>query len=243
MTRPATETMGPWQAGDVLLFWGADPLSWVIRWGTWGPSHVGIVIEYQGQLALLESTTLCDIPCLYQGRVVAGVQVHLIADRVARYRGTVQVMSLMPECALSPVDVDEMTVDVLKHYLAVGASYDLTGAVLSATWVAKYLAVLPFPDPDSLFCSALVARLLMVRNRMNWDDPGRYSPAGLVRTLRRTGVYSAPRTVVPERNDEARWGKGVFPRFLAECAGRISPVENSSDECRWVFVPPVGSVP
>jgi hypothetical protein len=181
------------QPGDILAFYGTDWTSRCIEWGTWGPSHVGILCDYRGSPVLVESTTLCDQPCLVTGKTIRGVQAHLAEDRIATYRGRVLHYALTDECRLSSDESTLLTRILLKHWI--GRPYDLAGALVSGTNFLKFSHWVPYPDLGSVFCSKLVARLYMRLNRLNWDDPGRYSPAYLIRTLRRTGVIEWPEVV------------------------------------------------
>ena len=179
------------QPGDVVAFYGRDLMSRAISLATWGPSHVAIAFRAEdGRLLLGESTTLCPWPCEIKGLIKNGVQAHDPTQRIELYRGRVEVYRLAPECRLSSLDASLLAV-MLECYW-IGEPYDLGGAILSGTRLAKFFRFWPYPDRGSVFCSALVARLLMRLNRMNWADPEWFNPANLVRTLRRTGVYDPP---------------------------------------------------
>lgn len=178
------------QPGDILAFYGTDWTSRCIEWGTWGPSHVGILCDYRGGSVLVESTTLCDLPCIVTGKKISGVQAHAAEERIAGYRGRVLHYPMTDECRLSSDESSLLTRILLKHWI--GRPYDLAGALVSGTNLLKFSHLIPYPDLGSVFCSKLVARIYMRLNRLNWDDPGRYSPAYLIRKLRRTGVIDLP---------------------------------------------------
>ncbi len=166
--------MPDFKPGDLLFFWGHDILSRGISLITWGPSHVAVVTKYQGSLVLAESTTLCRTPCLAQGKRVSGVQLHDIQGRLEDYNGgRVQHYPLDSDCVLCPEKQDHLEA-IITDYL--GTTYDPYTAALSATF---FLKLLPYPDRQSLCCSGLIARIYMVLNRMNWDNPEKYSPAKL----------------------------------------------------------------
>ena len=179
------------KVGDLIFFHGNDRVSKIIRYYTWGPSHVGIVVNdasigingAQGNLVLLESTTMCPTPCLRQGIKVDGIQVQDIKTRIAQYGTAPDFLQLRDECNFCPQDA------VKFHHHAkqmIGKKYDIPAALVSATNILKYLVT---PDIETLFCSALVARLLMLMNLMNWKNPEIYTPAGLRQTLLKTAVY------------------------------------------------------
>lgn len=182
--------------GDLVFFWGNDVVSKLIELTTFGPSHVGILTNYKGQLLLAESTTLCPHPCIAQNKCVSGVQLHPLADRVRDYpRGRVRLYPLVDDCQLTPAQTTRLE-ELVTSYL--GTTYDYTNAALSATSFIKYLPGLPYPDKQSLFCSALVARWLQVLNRMNWSNPESHSPSGLHHALRRTAVIEPGQLLYPD---------------------------------------------
>ena len=180
-------------AGDLLIFYGRDLTSRVIEWATRGPSHVGIVCPHGGRGELLfESTTLCDDPCAISGRRVQGVQAHDPASRIGSYRGRVKRLGLAGGWRLSGHEIGLMH-DWLMHLTS--QPYDLRGALLSGTRLFKWTSLMPYPDLGSLFCSELCAAALMRLHRMPLSNPSAYSPASLVRKLRRCGTYSAPEAI------------------------------------------------
>ena len=184
------------QAGDILACYGGGWQSSVIRWATWGPSHVGIVApispDAPNNLVVFESTTLCNHPCVITGRKWNGVQAQRIQDRIDDYSGKVQRFSLMPAWDLSTDEAKFLSHILTKHH--VGIPYDTSEAVISGTRVFKWSSFLPYPN-GNLFCSELVAFCLMRMCRMAQDNPARYNPASLLRRLRREGKYGPPEWV------------------------------------------------
>lgn len=167
-----------YKSGDLIFFWGNDNLSRLISWITWGPSHVAIIVKYNNQLLLAESTTLYNKPCVAQEKIVSGVQLHHIAERIEDYKnGKIQHCPLSGDCSLTNIQCDTLE-NIITDNL--GVIYDSKMAILSAT---PFLKMLPYPDKSSLFCSAFVARTYQIINRMNWSNPEIYSPAGLRRSL------------------------------------------------------------
>lgn len=174
------------QPGDILAFHGTDTLSRLIRVATWGPSHVGMIVFNEGQPVLIESTTMCKTPCLIRGKRTSGVQAQWPADRIANYNGRVDVYRLYPVWQLDAGEELLLHRMMFKHFL--GTSYDTVGAGISGTRLIKWSRFLG-ADLASLFCSELVAAVLMRLGRMPVRNPAVYNPATLVRTLRRHGVY------------------------------------------------------
>lgn len=173
-------------AGDVIAFYGRDLTSRIIELATLGPSHVGIVADMQGRKMLVEATTMCPWPCAVMGERIDGVQAHILEERIDTYPGSVWCHRLDPHWSLSTDESDLLT-RILTHWI--GTRYDLRGAVWSGTRILKWSRILPYSDLGSLFCSELLAAVLMRLGRLPVGNPGRYNPAGLIRTLQRACVY------------------------------------------------------
>lgn len=197
----------PWtlQPGDVLACYGSDFLSRMITWGTatifagrrlrLGPSHMAIIAEKDGSPIWIESTMLCPHPCIVQGLHARGVQAHLpeyrVHDYVAR-GGRVDLYRLSPIDALSKAEAALLTEILFQHFLGRGVNYDTGGALISGTRVLKRARLLSFirdADLDAIFCSELIAAVLMRLHRMNRDNPTKFSPAHLLRRLVKEGTY------------------------------------------------------
>jgi hypothetical protein len=176
------------RAGDLLFFYGTSWQSRVIEAVTRGPSHVGIIIEHNEQPLLIESTTLCDLPCEILERPVQGVQTHDPLERIAEYAGTVSRVPIL--AALCPHSSERLTAIALQEFL--GRPYDLAGALESGTRLFKFTDFMPCPDLNQIFCSAFCAHLLMRVGRMNWANPKRFNPADLLRTVRRDATHGKP---------------------------------------------------
>lgn len=181
------------KVGDLIFFYGRDTVSRTISFWTWGgPSHVGIVASDDGigvpnatgQLVLFESTTMCPTPCLVQQKPTHGIQVQNIQDRIAQYGTAPVYLKLREECAFSPTEVNKF--HVFAKRMVGTVDYDMPAAIRSGTNIVKYLVQ---PNINTLFCSATVARLLMLMNKMNWANPEIFTPGGLKHLLLRTAVY------------------------------------------------------
>lgn len=136
----------------------------------------------------VESTTLAHRPCLIAGRVISGVQVHRPEDRIQDYRGKVAVYRLVPP--FLPQE-EQYLWRYIQPFL--GKGYDRSTVLLAGTKVLRFSRLLPGAwgaDLNELFCSELTAAILMQMNKMNWDNPTRYSPARLLRTVVRNGTYT-----------------------------------------------------
>jgi hypothetical protein len=191
-----------WEAGDLVACYGGDPASRVISWGTAslfgpaglrvGPSHVAMICLEEGRPLWVESTTLSRRPCVVQSQVVSGAQAHSPDQRMADYAssgGRVERYRLTDINSLSRDESELLSRILVEYFVKRGASYDLRGALFSGTRVFQLSRLFPAADLESLFCSELVAAVLMRLNRMNHANPTRFNPARLLRLLVRTGKY------------------------------------------------------
>jgi len=189
------------QPGDIAACYGAGLASRVIEWTTAsplaparlriGPSHVAILCEYRERMIWVESTTVCRRPCLVQRRVVRGAQAHSPVDRIHDYLGAggrVDLYCLAPIYRLARDESRLLTRILVDRFVKRGIDYDLRGAVLSGSRALHWTRLFPGADLNQLFCSELVAAVLMRLGRLNLANPTRYNPARLVRELVRHGV-------------------------------------------------------
>ena len=184
-----------YRAGDILAFYGRDWRSRAIELATWGPSHVGIIVEWpfpngRGgwdiELVLLESTMLCSRECVIQGKKIDGVQAQWPRLRIQDYAGRAKIFRLADDCALNNDTSDRLT-ELAEHWL--GKPYDFKGALWSGTRLLKYLPRIPYNDLGSLFCSELIARCLQRIQLLCITNSGKYNPASLIRQLVESGAY------------------------------------------------------
>lgn len=190
------------QPGDIAACWGRDWPGMGVSFATasllapaglrWGPSHVAVLTQHAGRSLWVESTTLAPRACLVRGRRTAGIQVHRPADRIRDYLtvgGRVSLYRLVPIESLSSAEAALLDRILLEHLVPGTAPYDLGGAILSGTRVFHWTRLFPGADLARLFCSELVAAVLMRLGRLQRGNPTRYHPARLLRTLVRNGTY------------------------------------------------------
>lgn len=200
--EPSSLDRFAFQPGDLAACFGTDWISRTIRFGTasllaprrlrLGPSHVAILCERRGAPLWLESTTRCGRPCAILGRPLSGVQSHLPVDRVRDYvneGGRVDVYRLSPIDRLSRSESELLSRILIRRFLGNLVAYDVGGALLSGTRLFKRTLLFPSADANELFCSELVAAVLMRLGRMNRANPTRYNPSNLLRRLVRDGTY------------------------------------------------------
>lgn len=199
--------MDDFQPLDLLACYGTDATARAITWLTasalaprrlkLGPSHVAVICERYGSPLWLESTTLCPHPCAVLGIKTAGVQGHLPEMRINDYvqaGGRVEVYRLSAVDRLSQSESELLTRILVRHFIGRQVNYDLGGALLSGTRLFKRTRLLPAADLNELFCSELVAKVLMRLGRLNRANPTRYNPACLLRQLVREGTYQFERS-------------------------------------------------
>ncbi len=157
-----------------------------------GPSHVAVMTRFQGNMVWIESTTLCPHPCAILGYQLDGCQAHLPEERIRDYvaaGGRVDIYRLSPIDRLSEPESELLAKILVKHFIGQRVTYDLGGALLSGTRLFKRTQLLPQADLNELFCSELVAAVLMRLGRLNRANPTKFNPASLLRQLVRQGTY------------------------------------------------------
>lgn len=188
--------------GDLAACFGSDLISRVIRLGTFSllaprglrlpPSHVAMICSRGTETLWVESTTLCDHPCRIRGLHTSGAQAHRPEERIGDYLaagGAVEFYRLVDIDSFSRDEAALLSRILLDHFVRRGLNYDYGGAVLSGTRVFQRTRLFPGADLEHLFCSEMVAAVLMRLGRLNRENPARFHPGRLLRTLVRTGVY------------------------------------------------------
>ncbi len=194
------------QALDLLACYSPSWTGRVISYGTAsllapqrlriGPSHIAVICQFRGSPVWVESTTLSPHPCVILRRPVNGVQAHLPQLRIQDYvseGGHVDLYRLSPIDRLGSEESLLLSRILIQHFIGKEITYDMGGALLSGTRFFKRTRLLPRADMNELFCSELVAAVLMRLNRMNRDNPTRYNPACLLRQLVREGTFQFER--------------------------------------------------
>ncbi len=202
------------QSLDLLACYSPGWTGRVISWGTAslfgprrlriGPSHIALICQYHGSPVWVESTTLCPHPCVILGRRISGVQAHLPELRIQDYihqGGRVDLYRLFPIDRLGKKESQLLSRILIRHFIGKEVTYDMGGALLSGTRLFKQTRLLPRADLNELFCSELVAAVLMRLNRMNRDNPTRYNPACLLRQLVREGTFQFAREFSPDTSN------------------------------------------
>jgi hypothetical protein len=157
----------------------------------WKPSRT--LLSRWNQFAshsfVVESTTLADWPCEITSTAIAGVQVHGLADWLARYDGDVYAI-----CPVVPLTYDESHRLSERLLDAVGIEYDTPGAgIAGLRWLDRWLPC--SRDRRRYYCAELVADALVYAHGIPAStgiNPGEMSPVDLVRYLVRSGNYAEP---------------------------------------------------
>ncbi|TWT63180.1 hypothetical protein [Rubinisphaera italica] len=191
------------QFGDIAACWGDDLQSKIITLGTarlWapaglrlGPSHVAIMANAPGKTEMLwnESTTNCVRECLVAKKHQSGVQVHAIAGRMRDYiyhNGRIEIFRLTDPTLITEEDRKYFVLK-MADYLVEQVPYDMCGAIISGLRVTSRLLHCLGCDREHLFCSDMIAGLLMRIGLMGLSDPDHFTPAGLLRYLVNRGLY------------------------------------------------------
>jgi len=181
--------------GDVIGFSGRSWHSAAINLATGGVplrgiSHVGIVIDSgQGWPCLLESTASADF-CVLSHQRRPGVKAYSPTRRIESYAGRVWHYPLYR--ALYEHENKRLTEGA---YATLGREYDYRGALCAGGigLVARCVSMLRLADLASLFCSECVIARLADIGLIACDNPGRYSPNLVCRSLRAAGILCKPR--------------------------------------------------
>jgi len=166
-----------YQPFDVVLFSGKGLVSRVIQLGTGSEwSHVALVVPDSTQedgVALLESTTLSDVPCLDAGVPMKGVMRVPIEERVSTYDGKIAVRSI--EGPVSPAQVLQCAIEE-KTYM--GRPYEENQLELASSALDATGLLTNQEDMSSVFCSELTATVLIACNILSKDRAtNEYTPA------------------------------------------------------------------
>lgn len=191
-----------YEPGDIFACYGSDHTSRFISSVTasifapvrlrFGPSHVAMMCAWQNEPHWVESTTLCPHPCRVHQKLVEGPQSQFPEQRIQDYLATggrVDLYRLTPINRLTAEESQLLSHLLIQQFVAVSTPYDLPGALLSGTRLLSLTRLFPQADLQSLFCSELIAAVLMRLNRMNHANPARFHPARLLRTLVDNGTY------------------------------------------------------
>jgi len=196
--------------GDIAACWGTDFQSRFISLVTarlrapkglkLSPSHVAFVAPdyHRTRLLWYESTTMCGRKCLFWDRQRSGVQVHRIDDRASDYTGRggkVVIYRLVSHDDMDEVATEYLQKKILFPFLQKRTPYDLRGALFSGLRVTSRLLSLLGFSREHLFCSDMIASILMRLGILELDDPDLYTPGGLMRLLVNEGIYEEHATL------------------------------------------------
>lgn len=184
-------------SGDVIGFTASTWLGRLINLATLGSpwaglTHVGVVVASpSGELVLFESTTLCDMPCLFQRRRVDGVQAHWLRQRIVAYPGKVWHYLI----AKAPDGFERYTLyDWCRS--RIGTPYDVTGALHARGLCCGWLIHRLLPENlQSMFCSEFVPAALREIGRFDTLNASAWSPNALCRELVRRGTHLPARRI------------------------------------------------
>lgn len=190
--------------GDLLFFWGTDPVSRIIRRYTRGPSHVGGMVDFRWlgrdkrtERLLVESTTLIHgRKCYIRNKEFAGVQAQVATQRIDDYMqngGRVELWRYSDGWELS--DSEQQ---LLSRYAwkALGRPYDKRQAIGSGLQFGKHILArfgIGKANYYRYFCSELWAEFNQKLGRMNISNPSDWSPAELRDWMGETGVMECVR--------------------------------------------------
>ncbi|MHC4703559.1 MAG: hypothetical protein ACYTFQ_23595 [Planctomycetota bacterium] len=196
MMTPRKSEGPPLKPGDIIGFTGLGWECVAINILTYGLprlsiAHVGIMGEYEGELLLFESTTLSDVPCVIQGKLIDGVQAVRLPDRIKGYNergGRIWHYPLH-----RPLYDHEST--RLNKFLAeqIGRPYDTTGAMNAGGLIWSTIkSWLHDADLSELFCSELSTAAHNYIGMMRTKNVSRWNPNNFIRYETAKGIVTRP---------------------------------------------------
>ncbi len=190
--RPESPTYASilaYRSGDLLTFYGCGLPSRAISLWTQGPSHIGQLCERADQLALFESTTLSDLPCILCGIATQGVQAVPALERICRYNGSIYQLRLRRP-------LEDREVAKLLGFLTAQdqLAYALFEAMTAARWGRWFWS--PHNTYTRWFCSQLIIAALQHIGRLDpLTHASAWRPSDVARRLVQLRIYEPPRLV------------------------------------------------
>ena len=178
---------GELRTGDVILFDGRSLVSRLIQLATLSAwSHIGFVMRVPGAdlIMLLESTLLSSTKDIDSGKIMAGVGLVSLSDRLAAHEGRACLRQIQ-QCS----EEDRLAVALAWREETRGRAYQRIGAgeLLRAAYDGPFGA--NKEDLSTVFCSELVAEyhqrlgVLPAEPPSNEYTPANYAAGGMVDRL------------------------------------------------------------
>ncbi len=188
--KPLTDYIRKYgQPGDVIGCSGRHYQSDFINLMTFGIprfdiSHVGILCDYRGELCIFQSTTLCSMPCLIQGKHVSGTQAQEIGEFVKTEHARIYHYPLSRY--LYSHEKTRLRRGLLED---IGKPYDMIGAFHSGGFLfSEVCALLNHQSRATIFCSEWVAEAHSSLGIFPTGNFSRWNPNSLVRRERAYGL-------------------------------------------------------
>jgi hypothetical protein len=173
--------------GDLVLFSGKGGVSAGIKWFTrssW--SHVGMALRLPewDMVLLWESTVINNVKDVEEGRVLQGVQLTPLSERLARYDGDVAIRHLEVERTPAMASALRQLREQFRGRPYEGKHIELLKSAYDGPFGRNH------EDLSSLFCSEMVAEayqamdLLPPRPASNEYTPRDFSAAGKLKLVR-----------------------------------------------------------
>ena len=179
------------KTGDVIAFSGNAGFSKFIKFFTRSQfSHVAIIVRdnsdaFGDTVTVIESTTELGIPNSDNRKVIKGVQMHFLSQRIAMYDGSVYWVPLTT--ALSQDGMQKMLTWLRSTYVE-EVSYDyvrVLDAGLTDIEREFFQSGFKLETPQSysqLFCSELVTKALQIAEVLDSSiNPVQQTPADVLR--------------------------------------------------------------
>jgi hypothetical protein len=172
------------QTGDLVFFSGNGILSNIIKLFTLSKwSHVAIIIKIEDcdLIAILESTTMCNVRSLLTNKFEKGVQITPFSERLKKYNGEIAIRKL--DCA----EIDRNSAIIKVRDKLIGKPYEKSIKELFLSLIGNRGK----ENLNSIFCSELVAESYQALGAINDEKPSnKYVPADFAKDLRLSQGFS-----------------------------------------------------
>lgn len=176
--------------GDMIAFSGKGTISNIIKkWTNSDISHVACVVVEDGGIYIYESTTLVDLPDIETGKIIKGMQKHLLSNRLKNYKGQ---LYFYPQTLKPSPKAKEAMVAWIKDIHKQEVPYSQIEAIFAGIDPIMLHEIGLFTnhaDFAYIFCSEAVAKVQKIKYIIDYPthaiahcNPSEITPANLCKS-------------------------------------------------------------